>query len=105
MDERLNTIKVNIFGTEYPIKGEADPSYVNKLAKYVDEKMLELTGGRTTSATVRLAVMAAFNIADELFQLKNELKTTQEKQADWHEMNKRVAELVQLLDDHLPDDD
>ena len=104
MDERLRTIKVNIFGTEYPIKGEADLSYVNKLAEYVDEKMLDLTGGRMTSATVRLAVMAAFNIADELFQLKSDLKELKANPGDGLGESERIADLLKLLDDHVPDD-
>jgi cell division protein ZapA len=100
MEERLHTVKVTIFGSEYVIKGEADPVYVSKLAKYVDSKMLELTGGSTSAATVRLAVLAAFNIADELFQVREQLeKLGSVKGSD--ELEKRLANLARMLDQAL----
>ena len=98
MDGRSQPIKVMIFGNEYSIKGDADPGYVNKLAKFVDEKMLELTGGRTTSATVQLAVLAAFNIADEYFQMKEEIKKLKENSTDLTGLDKKIADLIQLID-------
>jgi len=35
-------IKVQIFGQVYSIQGELDGKYVQKLAKYVDEKMHDI---------------------------------------------------------------
>ena len=36
------SVKVNIFGTEYPVKGDADPDYIEEVAAYVDAKMTEV---------------------------------------------------------------
>ncbi len=105
MDERTHTVKVTIFGTEYSIKGDADPTYVNKLARYVDEKMLDLTGGSTSSATVRLAVMAALNIADELFQAKDELEKFESTRSQVDGVDQKVADLVDVLNEALKTDE
>ncbi len=101
MDDKSLTVKVAIFGTEYSIKGQADPTYVNKLAKYVDSKMLELTGGNTSTATVRLAVLAALNVADELFQVRDELEKLGGKRVQFDDVDKKLKNLNELLDQAL----
>ncbi|OQY28117.1 MAG: hypothetical protein B6244_08415 [Candidatus Cloacimonetes bacterium 4572_55] len=98
MDDRSHTVKVIIFGTEYSIKGDANPKYVSKLARYVDEKMLDLTGGSTSSATVRLAVMAALNVADELFQLKEEFEKSKQQRSQLEEVDQKLVNLTKVLD-------
>jgi len=39
MNDEFNILKVNIYGTEYPVKGSRDPDYIKEVAKYVDKKM------------------------------------------------------------------
>jgi len=65
-------VKVQIFGQTYSIRGELDEKYVQKLAKYVDEKMHAIADVTTTVDTQKVAVLAALAIADELHSLKNE---------------------------------
>ena len=67
MDD-VSVTTVKIFGREYKIKGFADEKYIVKVAKYVDEKMKELSTSSSMMAQDRLAILAALNIADELFQ-------------------------------------
>ena len=61
---------VDIQGQRYAIRSELDAKYVNDLAAYVDQRMERV--GRELSSTdgVRLAVLAALNIADELFRAR-----------------------------------
>jgi len=66
---------VQIFGQEYKIRGFEDKSYVEKVAGFVDGRMRELAQGSSSLPPERLAVLAALNIADELFQ---ETKKTSE---------------------------
>jgi len=65
-------VKVQIFGQTYSIRGELDEKYVQKLAKYVDEKMHAIADVTTTVDTQKVAVLAALAITDELHSLKNE---------------------------------
>ena len=37
-----NHIKITIFGQEYSVKAPADPTYIKKIAEYVDTKMREV---------------------------------------------------------------
>jgi cell division protein ZapA len=65
-------VKVQVFGQTYFICGELDEKYVQKLAKYVDEKMQAIADATATVDTQKLAVLAALAIADELHGMKSE---------------------------------
>jgi len=61
-----SSVRVEIFDQAYNLRG-SDPEYILKLAEYVDSKMRAVAEATNTIDTVRLAVLAALNIADELF--------------------------------------
>jgi cell division protein ZapA len=65
-----NSVKVNILGSEYALKSDADPEYVSDLASYVDQKMQKLQQGSSIHQPLKIAVLTAVNISDELFRLK-----------------------------------
>jgi cell division protein ZapA len=65
-------LKVNIYGTEYPIKGEVDADYIRQVAEYVDRKMREVDQTTTAKSSLKVAILAALNIADELFRERDE---------------------------------
>jgi cell division protein ZapA len=65
-------IKVEIFGQVYSIQGELDARYVQKLAKFVDEKMQAIADVTKTVDTQKVAVLAALAIADELHSMQRE---------------------------------
>ena len=64
-------VSVEIGGQRYPIRSALDPQYVNGLARYVDEKMRAAAESTPTGDGLRLAVLAALNIADELFRCQD----------------------------------
>jgi cell division protein ZapA len=64
--------KVHIFGQTYSIRGELDEAYVQKLAKFVDEKMRAIADATATVDTQKVAVLAALAIADELHSMQRE---------------------------------
>ena len=65
-------VKVQIFGQSYSIQGELDGKYVQKLAKYVDDKMHEIADVTKTVDTQKVAVLAALAIADELHNMQRD---------------------------------
>ena len=65
-------VKVQIFGQTYSIRGNLDEKYVQKLARYVDEKMHAIADVTTTVDTQKVAVLAALAIADELHAMRTE---------------------------------
>ena len=68
-DSANNSVRVEIFDQAYNLRG-SDPDYILKLAEYVDAKMRAVAEQTHTVDTVRLAVLAALNIADEYHLLK-----------------------------------
>jgi cell division protein ZapA len=71
MPEKPQNVQVEIFGYSYSMRAGTDPGYVKDLAAYVDTQMREIARAGGAVDSVRIAVLAAMNIADELFQAKN----------------------------------
>jgi cell division protein ZapA len=67
-----NRVKVEIYGQSYTLSGDLDENYVHKLARYVDEKMSAVAEATHTVDSVRVAVLAAMAIADELHTRQND---------------------------------
>jgi cell division protein ZapA len=60
------SVKVQIFDQTYYVAGDLDPVYVEELAKHVDATMRDIARATGTVDTVKVAVLAALAIADEL---------------------------------------
>ena len=77
---------VEIFGASYPVRGEQDGAYLRELAAVVDRKMQAIAGEMDSSDTVKIAILAALNLADELSrvvkQQDGERLRVQEKAAE-----------------------
>jgi cell division protein ZapA len=63
------SIKVDIYDQSYNLRG-TDADYIQKLADYVDLKMRAVAEKTSTADSLRVAVLAALNIADEYHLLK-----------------------------------
>ncbi len=62
-------LEIEIFGQKYKIrvKGEEDEAYIGHLTSFVDQKMHEVAVKSKSGDAAKVAVLAALNIADELF--------------------------------------
>jgi cell division protein ZapA len=85
-------VTVEIHGQRYPIRSTLDPEYVAELAAYVDEKMHLAARESPGGDTMKLAVLAALNIADEFFRACDEV------QNDHATLSRRAAALERVLD-------
>ena len=65
-----NRVKVTIYGHTYNIQGDASPDYIVRLAGYVNEKMEDVGKNISSGKPLQVAILAALNIADEYYQLK-----------------------------------
>ena len=68
MSDSGKSVSVEIFGQRYPIRSSLDVEYVTRLATYVDGKIRAARESAPSGDPQRLAVLAALNIADELFR-------------------------------------
>jgi len=100
------SIAVEIYDQIYNLRGP-DPAYIERLAAIVDTKMRAVSAHGNTVDSLRVAVLAALNIADELCaarqrhdQLANldgGLHTSQ------HSTRSRADTLAHMLDEILED--
>jgi len=67
----MTVIPVEIAGQRYPIRTTLEADYVARLAAYVDERIRVAAASTPTGDAVRLTVLAALNIADELFRCRD----------------------------------
>jgi len=65
------SVQVEIAGQSLSIVSDEGEQYVQQLADYVDEKVREVSGGRTTYNPQRVALLVAIQLADELLREKD----------------------------------
>jgi cell division protein ZapA len=63
-------VKLEIYGQAYNLSVDENEEYLKQLAAYVDQKMYAVADAAHTADTVKVAVLAALNIADELFMAR-----------------------------------
>jgi cell division protein ZapA len=90
MDSRV--VNVEIHGHRYPIRSGLAPEYVAELAAYVDEKMRLAARESPAGDTLKIAVLAALNIADEFFRACDDVETDQAA------ISRRAAALERMVD-------
>ena len=90
----VNSVRVEIFDQPYNLRG-TDPDYIFKLAEFVDTKMRAVAEQTSTVDSLRLAVLAALNIADEFHILKRKYDGISK------DMNQRTSSLESALDEVL----
>ena len=66
-----NRIVITICGEEYALLADEAPSYMQKVGKYVDDKMSETLHAAKVNRT-DAAVLTALNLADELMKAQDE---------------------------------
>src|ERR671918_2750970 len=86
------TIRVEIYNQTYNIRSDGDTEYIIQLAEFVDSRMREISSGTLTVDSLKVAILAALHIADELHRLKN-----MHEQAD-SQLAVRSTECAEMLD-------
>ena len=83
---------VKIFNQTYQVSSGDDPEYVKQLARYVDKVMTEVSEKTSAVDSLKVAVLAALNIADESFVARNQLETLDDT------VTEKSEEMISLLD-------
>jgi cell division protein ZapA (FtsZ GTPase activity inhibitor) len=68
----MKTFEVKILGQRYKVRSDEGEEYIQRLAAYVHDQLLEVQKGSRTVATHNVAILAALGIADSLFKLRDE---------------------------------
>jgi len=80
---------VEIFGQTYNVRGEGDPNYLAELARFVDSRMREVAAQVATVDPVKIAILAALNIADEFSRYQ---KQRDQASGSWIEKTEELSE-------------
>ena len=91
-------IHVEIHGQQYPIRSGLEPAYVAELAAYVDMKMRAASLESAAGDSLKIAVLAALNIADECFRVQHDDQARRTRLSDRAEELERMLDLALGLD-------
>ena len=92
MSERKQTVEVEIYGQHYNLRYDKDPKMIQSVASFVDRKMREIAQETSTVDSLKVAILAALNIADEMYELKIEAQAIEDVVA---ERADRIAGLLE----------
>ena len=88
-------VTVEILGQRYPVRSSLDPGYVSELATYVDERMRAAADKSPAADSLKVAVLAALNVADEYFRCRDADRSAT------GDVRKRAMEIEQVVDQAL----
>jgi cell division protein ZapA len=92
MADKPSSVQVEIFGQAYSVRAGTEAGYVERLAAHVDSQMREIARSAGVVDSLRVAVLAALNIADEGARLREEVHALKERAAALAETLKGVED-------------
>ena len=97
------SVSVDIYDQTYHLRAP-DPEYIERLANTVDAKMRAVSANSNTVDSLRVAVLAALNIADELMRLQEHCRLLHGTMSETQTiLRSRANSLSGLLDSVLDD--
>jgi cell division protein ZapA len=97
------SVRVEIYGQAYSIRTEGQSDHIHALAEMVDRRMKEIARATLTVDSLKVAILAALHIAEELHQTRRRLDELDHDLAD--RSARCVSELDQLLRRQLSAED
>ena len=88
-------MKIEIYDQSYNVNADGNEEYLKDLAAYVDAKMRTVAESTRMVDSLKVAVLAALNIADEAFMLR------QRQQEIDGPLRKRVEKCVAMVEKAL----
>jgi cell division protein ZapA len=88
-------VKIEIYDQIYSVNADQNEEYLTELAAYVDGKMRSIAESTKMVDSLKVAVLAALNIADEMFTLR------QRQQEIEGPLRKRVEKCVAMVEKAL----
>lgn len=85
-------VHVDIHGQRYAVRSDLDPQYVAELAAFLDDRMRAAARELASADPLRIAVIAALNIADELRRARLDASSAE------GQLRLRAEQLEQIVD-------
>ena len=95
MDGKYDSTSVEIFGQTYNVRGEGDPNYLAELARFVDSRMRDVAAEVATVDPLKIAILAALNIADEFSRYRKQREDAAEVWIEkTEELSDRLGKII-----------
>ena len=93
---KTNRVEFELLGQKYAIRSDATPEYVRRLVAHLEKTIKQIQKEGGPQDPQKLAVLAAFYIADEFFQSRDASRQKDGAAAE------RVGALLELLEKSAP---
>lgn len=94
-ESQAGLVNVNIYDRDFSLRTSGDTGRLQMLSAHLDGRMREAAQGAGTVDTLKVAILAALSLADDLFRTREELRNMDEV------IGRRSLECVVMLDRFL----
>jgi len=88
-------VQVKIYDRDYALRTTGDPERLHRICVSLDKRMREIAESSGTVDTLKLAILVALSLADDLDRIREELKRMDES------LGRRSLECVSMLERFL----
>ncbi|HEX7056526.1 MAG TPA: cell division protein ZapA [Bacilli bacterium] len=98
-DAEKTRVTVDIYGMQYRLMGNSSTEYMQKVAGHVNEQMNKIAKGHPRLDLPRIAVLAAVNVADEYFRMKEqwEERLNDQEVREWQQKYSKLEQAHNAL--------
>jgi cell division protein ZapA len=95
MTSGFNVVHVNIYDRDYTLRTSGDPERLQNLCRDLDQRMRDMAMAAGSFDTVKVAILTALALADDLLRVQEQLRKIDES------VGKRSVECVSMLERFL----
>ena len=89
------TVEVTLLNQKFQLKTDSDEWYVKKVSDFVNQKLFDMQEKTKSVSSLNVALLAALNIADDLFKIKGKKKVSAPG------AKKKLTEIIEFIDECL----
>jgi cell division protein ZapA len=94
-DPKVHVINIKIYDREYSLRTSGDTERLCSLCTYLDRRMRDMAASSGSVDTLKVAVLAALSLADELYRAREALQKIDDS------LSRRSLACVSMLDRFL----
>ncbi len=94
-DPQSSSVRVTIYDREYSLRTSGDPARLHQLCVDLDRRMREVAKSSGAVDTLKVAILAAVSLGDDLLRAQEQLRKMDES------VGQRAKECVSMLDRFL----
>ncbi len=90
-----NSYEVSILNQKFVIKSDADERYVHRVADYVNKKLHDIMSSLKSVSTLRVAILATLNVADDYFKMRDRKKESSQA------VEKKIKSILSMIESQI----